>query len=90
MKLKGRFVKSANPDGSRNDEQSFWEVWGCNESSLQEEKLLTKLTVADLQYLNLSYQDIATKKFGQLLLTRTRKHLDNATDNAAPSWDLTQ
>lgn len=83
MKLKARFVKSAKPDGSQDFEQSFWEVWNG-------EELLMKLTVADLQYLNLSYQDIATKKFGALLLARTRKHLDNAIDNAAPSWDLAQ
>lgn len=83
IKLKARFIKSAKPDGSQDFEESFWDVWHGDE-------LVMKLTVAELHYLNLSYQDIATKEFGKLLLSRIRKHLDNAIDNAAPSWDLTQ
>lgn len=84
MKLKGRFVRYSNPDGSQNQEQCFWEVWKG------EEELLLKVTVAELQYLNLPFESIATKEFGKLLLAKTRKQLDNAIDNAATSWDLTQ
>lgn len=83
MMLKARFVRSAKPDGSQDLEQSYWDVW-------HGEELVMKLTVADLQYLNLPYESIATKEFGKLLLARTRKHIDNAIDNTAPSWDLTQ
>ncbi len=66
-KLKARFVKSANSDGSQNKEESYWEVWAGSD-------FLMKISVKELCNMNstLSYDSIATRVFGAELIEQIK------------------
>lgn len=67
-KLKGRFVKVANSDGSLNFGESFWIV-------TIGDRTLFKKTVNNYFAIDssLSYFDIASLDFGKALLRQTRR-----------------
>lgn len=67
--MKGRFIKVEHSDGTQDFENSYWEVW------MNEDVLLLECSVKDFcqQDPTLTYNDIATKEFGNYLLKRVKR-----------------
>lgn len=74
-RIKARFLKVRNDDGSQNFEKSFWEVSSYNEWDGSIVEVLLKISVEDICKLHpeMSYVSIATMEFGKSLILKTKK-----------------
>ncbi len=64
--MKARFVRVSFQDGTNNHDDSYWEVWDG-------EVVVFVISVNEITLaLNLTYDEIATKKFGAELIVRVK------------------